>query len=179
MNFQISGSIENNKQFFNCVSSMQLPALKKTGRCANQVIANIKTLHGRLKDHKGLIAHHIAHLSCGRIGSGNDSEEEKLTEKKSAKNKRCEIAPTNIVCPECGHGTLEPARGRFGPIYKCTNKGECKFWLGSRPTGDVCAYPRDGVPCGQLMVEGTKTIPDRCSDRECPNRNPHKLDKAG
>ncbi|MFT7460288.1 MAG: hypothetical protein ACI909_002976, partial [Planctomycetota bacterium] len=28
-----------------------------------------------------------------------------------------------------------------------------------------------------LIVEGTKTIPDRCSDKTCPNRNPHKLGK--
>ncbi len=26
--------------------------------------------------------------------------------------------------------------------------------------------------------EGTKTIPDRCSDKKCPNHNPHKLPEA-
>jgi hypothetical protein len=25
--------------------------------------------------------------------------------------------------------------------------------------------------------EGTKTIPERCSDKTCPNHNPHKLKK--
>jgi hypothetical protein len=25
-------------------------------------------------------------------------------------------------------------------------------------------------------MEGTKTIPERCSDRICPNHNPHKID---
>ena len=30
--------------------------------------------------------------------------------------------------------------------------------------------------CGALMMEGTKTIPERCSDRNCKNHNPHKLD---
>lgn len=88
----------------------------------------------------------------------------------------CEIAPTNITCPECGAGTLEPARGRFGPIYKCTEKGACAFYLTARPTGALCTHPRDGGrECGHMIVEGTKTIPDRCSDKSCPNRNPHKL----
>ncbi len=91
-----------------------------------------------------------------------------------------ELTPTGIKCPECKKGQLVPARGRFGPVYKCdaANKPRCKVMLGSRPTGRNCRHPRDGGrKCGQLMVEGTKTIPERCSDRECPNRNPHKLNK--
>ena len=88
----------------------------------------------------------------------------------------CEFGPTGVICPACEAGTLEPARGRFGPIYRCTNKGACAFFLTARPTGATCDYPGvDGGSCGQLMVEGTKTIPDRCSDKACPNRNPHKL----
>jgi hypothetical protein len=27
------------------------------------------------------------------------------------------------------------------------------------------------------MMDGTKTIPERCSDKNCPNHNPHKLEK--
>lgn len=90
--------------------------------------------------------------------------------------KHCTPAPTGVKCLECGNGTLEPARGRYGPVYKCTNKPACKFYLTARPTGKKCAYKREnGKACGQFMVEGTKTIPERCSDKECPNRNPHKL----
>lgn len=89
----------------------------------------------------------------------------------------CDIAPTGIACPDCGAGTLEPKRGRFGPIHACTADG-CGTWLPSRPTGAICGHPRDDGPCGALMVEGTKTIPDRCSDRGCPNRNPHRLARA-
>lgn len=93
-----------------------------------------------------------------------------------AKSACCDIPPTGIACPVCKQGTLESARGRFGPIYKCTNKSECKFYLTARPTGEYCEYPgKKGRRCGQLLVEGTKTIPDRCSDKTCPNRNPHKL----
>ncbi len=84
------------------------------------------------------------------------------------------LTKPGISCPLCQKGELVPARGRFGPIYKCDARG-CKFYLDSRPTGAHCEYLREGEPCGNLMVEGTKTIPDRCSDRSCPNRNPHKL----
>jgi ssDNA-binding Zn-finger/Zn-ribbon topoisomerase 1 len=96
-----------------------------------------------------------------------------------AEDHGCEVAPTGVDCPECGAGTLEPQRGRFGPVYKCTGKPACKFWLDARPLGRECVHPRKGGrPCGAMMVEGTKTIPDRCSDRSCPNRNPHKLAQA-
>ncbi len=88
-----------------------------------------------------------------------------------------ELKPTGITCPACRKGTLEPARGRFGPLYKCSATG-CRNYVETRPTGKKCRYERDGKKCGALMVEGTKTIPDRCSDKTCPNRNPHKLNKA-
>lgn len=91
-------------------------------------------------------------------------------------NKQCshaDLPPTGVLCPECKQGTMEVARGRFGPIYKCTAK--CDFWLPERPTGKTCSFKHEGRKCGALMVTGTKTIPDRCSDKNCPNRNPHKL----
>lgn len=88
-----------------------------------------------------------------------------------------DLPPTGVSCPRCAKGTLEVARGRFGPIYKCTSKG-CGFWLPERPTGKSCNFVRRGKICGALIVMGTKTIPDRCSDRTCPNRNPHKLPGA-
>ncbi len=95
-------------------------------------------------------------------------------------NKECahaDLPPTGVSCPSCKRGTLEVARGRFGPIYKCTSK-ECKYWLPERPIGKKCSFIRNGKKCGALMVMGTKTIPDRCSDKTCPNRNPHKLQKT-
>jgi hypothetical protein len=89
--------------------------------------------------------------------------------------KLSDLAPTGTKCPACRKGTLDPARGRFGPLYKCT-KG-CGFYVESCPTGKKCQFLRNGEKCGALMVEGTKTIPNRCSDKSCPNRNPHKLVK--
>jgi ssDNA-binding Zn-finger/Zn-ribbon topoisomerase 1 len=92
------------------------------------------------------------------------------------KNKceHADLPPTNVGCPECNKGMLEVARGRYGPIYKCTNKS-CNYWLPERPTGEKCMFKRGNTTCGALMVIGTKTIPDRCSDKSCPNRNPHRL----
>lgn len=85
-----------------------------------------------------------------------------------------ELPSTNVKCPECKKGTLEVTRGRYGPIYKCTNK-PCTFWLPERPIGKICKFRLGKKTCGALMVMGTKTIPDRCSNKTCPNRNPHKL----
>jgi hypothetical protein len=97
-----------------------------------------------------------------------------MTDKKCA---HADLPPTGVLCPSCKQGTLEVARGRFGPVYKCTAKG-CGYWLPERPTGKKCTFVRDGKKCGALMVMGTKTIPDRCSDKTCPNRNPHELREA-
>ena len=30
-----------------------------------------------------------------------------------------DVRPTGISCPGCGDGTLEAARGRFGPVCHC------------------------------------------------------------
>lgn len=84
---------------------------------------------------------------------------------------------TGVICPVCGKGEMVEKRGRFGPFYSCSNYPDCKHSIKARPTGKTCNYIRDGKPCGALMMEGTKTIPERCSDRTCPNHNPHLLDK--
>ncbi len=84
---------------------------------------------------------------------------------------------TGVECPVCHKGTMMEKRGRFGIFYGCSNYPECKHIIKSKPTGKTCGYPRENGPCPHLMMEGTKTIPDRCSDKTCPNHNPHKLDK--
>lgn len=89
-----------------------------------------------------------------------------------------DLEPTDVTCPNCGQGLMVPTRGRFGLMYACEHRPKCQFWMKARPTGERCAY-RDEANrlCGQLMMEGTKTIPNRCSDRDCPNHHPHKLAK--
>ena len=87
------------------------------------------------------------------------------------------FTPTKVKCPLCGQGVIVPKKGRFGPEWRCNadTRPRCKFMVQTKPTGKMCSYRRGKKPCGALMVAGTKTIPDRCSDRTCPNRNPHKL----
>jgi DNA topoisomerase-1 len=78
---------------------------------------------------------------------------------------------TGVACPECHKGTMVEKRGRFGLFYGCSHYPDCKHIIKAKPTGALCS------DCGALMMEGTKTIPDRCSNKSCPRHNPHKLDK--
>ncbi|OHB10218.1 MAG: hypothetical protein A3H60_01770 [Candidatus Zambryskibacteria bacterium RIFCSPLOWO2_02_FULL_44_12b] len=76
---------------------------------------------------------------------------------------------TGVKCPVCKNGLLTERRGRFGVFYSCSNYPDCKYAIKAKPTGEICKI------CGSLMMEGTKTIPERCSDKKCPNHNPHKI----
>ena len=78
---------------------------------------------------------------------------------------------TGVKCGECKDGEMVERRGRFGPFYSCSNYPDCKHITKTRPTGEKCPM------CGKLMIQGTKTIPDRCEDKNCPMHNPHKLRK--
>lgn len=84
---------------------------------------------------------------------------------------------TGVRCPQCRDsqnlpdGYMVERRGRFGPFFSCSNYPQCKHIVKTRPTGNLCSL------CGALMMEGTKTIPERCSNKLCPNHNPHKLEK--
>ncbi|HEY4493795.1 MAG TPA: type I DNA topoisomerase [Candidatus Paceibacterota bacterium] len=80
-------------------------------------------------------------------------------------------ADTGVTCPICKTGTMIEKRGRFGLFYSCSNYPDCKNITKSKPTGKLCEL------CGSLKMEGTKTIPERCSNKQCPNHNPHKLSK--
>ena len=85
--------------------------------------------------------------------------------------KKGEGAPQNttgVKCPKCGVGEMSERRGRFGTFYSCTNYPKCKNIIKTKPTGNLCPT------CGALMMEGTKTIPERCSDKNCPNNRPDK-----
>ena len=80
---------------------------------------------------------------------------------------------TGVQCTVCKKGEMTERRGRFGFFYSCSNYPDCKHAIKTRPTGNLCSM------CGALMMEGTKTIPERCSDKTCPNHNPQKLKAAG
>ncbi len=86
---------------------------------------------------------------------------------------------TGVSCPVCKNGMMTERRGRFGLFYSCSNYPKCKNAIKAKPTGNICKYEKaSGSICGALMMEGTKTIPERCSDKTCPNHNPHKIAKA-
>ncbi len=84
---------------------------------------------------------------------------------------------TGVECPVCKKGYMMERKGRFGLFYSCSNYPDCKYIIKSKPTGKICGYERETGLCTALMMVGTKTIPDRCSDKTCPNHNPHKLGK--
>ncbi len=75
---------------------------------------------------------------------------------------------TGVRCPICKQGEITERRGRFGIFYSCSNYPLCKFAMKAKPTGKICSE------CGSLMMQGTKTIPERCSNKSCPGHNPHK-----
>ena len=75
---------------------------------------------------------------------------------------------TDITCPVCKNGKMMERKGRFGIFYSCSNYPDCKNAIKAKPTGNICDL------CESLMMEGTKTIPERCSNKMCRNHNPHK-----
>ncbi|MES2315405.1 MAG: type I DNA topoisomerase [Patescibacteria group bacterium] len=78
---------------------------------------------------------------------------------------------TTVQCPTCKKGMIMERKGRFGIFYSCSDYPDCKFAMKAKPTGNICNV------CGSLMMQGTKTIPERCSKKECPNFRPDKIKK--
>lgn len=87
----------------------------------------------------------------------------------AAEAERMKASDTGVQCTECKKGTMVEKRGSYGVFYGCSNYPDCKNIIKTKPTGKLCSI------CGKLMMAGTKTIPERCSDKNCPNHNPHKL----
>ena len=114
---------------------------------------------GKLVEREGKFGKFI---SCSRYPKCKYIQKSKEEEEK---------AKTGVSCPSCKKGEIVERRGRFGLFYSCSNYPDCKFAIKSKPTGKICEM------CGSLMMEGTKTIPERCSNKACPNHNPHKLMK--
>jgi DNA topoisomerase-1 len=78
---------------------------------------------------------------------------------------------TDVQCPTCKIGFMMERKGRFGIFYSCSNYPDCKNAIKAKPTGRICNI------CQSLMMEGTKTIPERCSNKLCKNHNPHKIEE--
>ncbi|MCU0660278.1 MAG: type I DNA topoisomerase [Candidatus Pacebacteria bacterium] len=98
-------------------------------------------------------------ISCNRYPKCKFIKEDEEEKKKKM---------TGVTCPMCSSGEMMERRGRFGIFYSCTNYPDCKHAIKAKPTGRICDL------CNSLMMEGTKTIPERCSNKNCKNHNPHK-----
>lgn len=114
---------------------------------------------GKLVEREGRFGKFI---SCNRYPKCKFIKEDEEEKKKKM---------TGIKCPICGKGEMMERRGRFGIFYSCSNYPDCKYAIKAKPTGKICEL------CNSLMMEGTKTIPERCSNKNCKNHNPHKRDK--
>ncbi len=101
-------------------------------------------------------------VSCSRYPKCKFIKEDEEEKKKKM---------TDVLCPVCKKGNMMERRGRFGIFYSCSNYPDCKHAIKAKPTGRICDQ------CGSLMMEGTKTIPERCSNRLCKNHRPDKQAK--
>jgi len=101
-------------------------------------------------------------ISCSRYPKCKFIKEDEEEKKKKM---------TDVDCPTCKKGKMMERRGRFGIFYSCSNYPDCKNAIKAKPTGNICPM------CQSLMMEGTKTIPERCSNKKCLNHRPDKLNK--
>ena len=68
---------------------------------------------------------------------------------------------TGVGCPICKKEQWLRKREIWN-FYSCSNYPKCKNAIKAKPTGDLCKE------CDSLMMEGTKTIPTRCSKKNAP-----------
>ena len=151
-----SGKFLSCEQFPECqgaraIDGKELEGPKDTGElCPKCGKGNLVTREGKF----GLFT------ACSRFPKCKFIKKDKEQEKTNS---------TGVQCPVCKTGFMSERHGRFGVFYSCSNYPECKYAIKAKPTGEICKI------CGSLMMEGTKTIPERCSDKTCLNHNPHKI----
>ena len=83
--------------------------------------------------------------------------------KEAAKSKRIDLDIAKIIEVDKDYRELQTAVQKIQEQQNTLSKS-----IKAKPTGRMCPL------CGSLMMAGTKTIPERCSKKECPNHNPHK-----
>lgn len=132
--------------------------------------------NGKLIEREGRFGKFIACSNYPKCKFIKTSPEEEAKKKTGVKCPKCGIPPFQKGAGEIKKsGEIIERRGKFGLFYSCSNYPKCDFIIKSKPlpgrqagTGIICKI------CGSLMMEGTKTIPERCSNKNCPNHNPHK-----
>jgi len=150
-----TGKFLSCKKFPDCMGARKLDGSvmegpKETGETCPQCEK------GKLIEREGRFGKFIACANYPKCKYVKQSEEEEAKKK------------TGVHCPEC-EGEIIERRGRFGAFFSCSNYPKCRFIMKSKPTGNKCSE------CGALMMEGTKTIPERCSNKGCKMHNPHKI----
>ena len=163
-NSQMIEKISKNGSFYSCINypsclgarkldGTEMEGPKKTGeKCP-------KCETGELIDREGKFGRFISCSNYPKCKYIQENEEEKKKRN------------TGVQCPVCHEGTMEERKGRFGIFYSCSNYPTCKNAIKAKPTGKLCPL------CSSLMMEGTKTIPERCSQKSCPNHRPDKVEK--
>ena len=154
------------------LDGVQLESPKETGEmcpeCALPAVALAKAGGKRKKDMGGRLVVRERRdgtgtfISCSRYPKCKFIKSDEADEIKKR---------TGVLCPTCQTGNISERRGRFGIFYSCSNYPKCKFAIKAKPTGAICKE------CGSLMMQGTKTIPERCSSKSCAMHNPHKIAK--
>ena len=161
--------LARNGKFYSCslfpdcngartIEGLELEGPKETGEmCPLCGEKKGKSGGGKLVIRQGKFG---AFISCSRYPKCKFIKEDEEEKKKKM---------TDVECPTCKKGKMMERRGRFGIFYSCSNYPDCKYAIKAKPTGNICNL------CQSLMMEGTKTIPERCSNKMCKMHNPHKL----
>ncbi len=160
--------LARNGKFYSCIKypectgartieGLELEGPKETGEmCPLCGEKKGKSGGGKLVIRQGKFG---AFVSCSRYPKCKFIKEDEEEKKKKM---------TDTTCPICNNGKMMERRGRFGIFYSCSNYPTCKNAIKAKPTGNICPL------CQSLMMEGTKTIPERCSNKMCKMHNPHK-----
>ena len=176
-----NGKFYSCEKYPDCVGARKIDGTEMAGpkdlgrpcpKCGTAVIDSGLDKNGR-KKRKSTKVQELGHLvlregkfgsfiSCSRYPKCKyiEQDEEELKKKM-----------TDVQCPTCKKGMMMERRGRFGIFYSCSTYPDCKNAIKAKPTGNICPM------CNSLMMEGTKTIPERCSNNKCPNHRPDKLKK--
>ncbi len=143
------------KKFPDCLGALKIDgSLMEGPKETGEICPDCKS--GKLIEREGKFGKFISCANYPKCKFIKTSPEEEAKKK------------TGVKCPECKEGEIVERRGRFGSFYSCSAYPKCKFAIKAKPTGKICDL------CGALMMEGTKTIPERCSNKACVNHNPQK-----
>ncbi|MDQ5971670.1 MAG: topoisomerase [Patescibacteria group bacterium] len=152
---ELEGPKDIGKPCPKCGTAVEDSGLDKNGKKKRKSTKVVEL--GRLMQREGKFG---AFVACSRYPKCKYVEQDEEEMKKKM---------TTVVCPVCKKGNMMERRGRFGIFYSCSNYPDCKNAIKAKPTGNICEF------CQSLMMEGTKTIPERCSNKMCKNHNPHKI----